>query len=81
MKKALVILDNELQEMSMIPGRHYEFVANVHDEWQIEVTDPSNADIVGKVAAQAIAKAGLYYNLRCPLEGAYQVGKNWSETH
>jgi DNA polymerase I-like protein with 3'-5' exonuclease and polymerase domains len=36
MKRALVILDTNLQEEGYVPGVNYEFVANVHDEWQIE---------------------------------------------
>ena len=81
MKRALVILDHDLQSMGLVPGIDYEFVANVHDEWQIEVAHPSHAEIVGKTAARSITEAGKYYALRCPLEGAYKVGKNWAETH
>ncbi|WP_234840636.1 DNA polymerase [Sinorhizobium meliloti] len=80
MKRALVILDNQLQELGLIPGVHYEFVANVHDEWQIEV-DEDKADLVGRTAANAIRLAGEYYNFRCQLAGNYDTGKNWAETH
>lgn len=80
MKRALVILDNELQALGLIPGVHYEFVANVHDEWQIEV-DEDKADLVGRTAANAIRLAGEYYNFRCPLAGNYDIGGNWAETH
>ncbi|MEY9719291.1 DNA polymerase-1 [Sinorhizobium fredii] len=80
MKRALVILDNQLQEMGLIPGVHYEFVGNIHDEWQIEV-DEDKADLVGRTAANAIRLAGEYYKFRCPLAGNYDVGSNWNETH
>ncbi|WP_246806140.1 DNA polymerase [Ensifer sp. ENS10] len=80
MKRALVILDNQLQELGLIPGIHYEFVANVHDEWQIEV-DEDKADLVGRTAANAIRLAGEYYNFRCQLAGNYDTGRNWAETH
>ncbi|RVI36653.1 DNA polymerase [Sinorhizobium meliloti] len=80
MKRALVILDNQLQEMGLIPGVHYEFVGNIHDEWQIEV-DEDKAPLVGKTAANAIRLAGEYYQFRCPLAGNYDVGNNWNETH
>lgn len=80
MKRALVILDNELQEAGLIPGIHYEFVANVHDEWQIEV-DEDKAEFVGKTAAAAIRKAGEYYSFRCALAGNFDIGSNWAETH
>ena len=80
MKRALVILDNALQAMGFVPGVHYEFVANVHDEWQIEV-DEDKAEIVGQTAADAIRLAGEYYGFRCPLAGNYDVGETWNDTH
>ncbi|QWK78600.1 DNA polymerase [Ochrobactrum sp. BTU1] len=80
MKRALVILDNDLQAAGLVPGVQYEFVANVHDEWQIEV-DEDKAEFVGKTAAAAIAKAGEYYSFRCKLAGNYDIGSNWAETH
>lgn len=80
MKRALIILDNELQELGLIPGVHYEFVANVHDEWQIEV-DEDKAELVGKTAATSIRKSGEYYEFRCHLAGNFDIGNNWNETH
>jgi len=81
MKKALVILDQNLQQSKVfVPGRDYEFVANVHDEWQIE-TGEQHADKIGMLAADSIRAAGEHYNLRCPLAGDFAVGDNWSQTH
>ncbi|MER9252470.1 hypothetical protein NKI59_11755 [Mesorhizobium sp. M0598] len=80
MKRALVILDNNLQALGLVPGVHYEFVANVHDEWQIEV-DEDKAELVGKTAAEAIRLAGEYYKFRCHLAGNSSYGQNWAETH
>ena len=76
MKKALVILEMSLRKEKLF----HKFVANVHDEWQIE-TNPECADRVGKLAVEAIREAGRVYNLRCPLDGEYKIGKNWKETH
>jgi len=76
MKKALVILDEKFRRNKI----DAKFTANVHDEWQIECS-PDVADTVGKAAVQSIREAGLAYNLRCPLDGEYKVGKNWKETH
>ncbi|CAB5195010.1 PolA DNA polymerase I - 3'-5' exonuclease and polymerase domains [uncultured Caudovirales phage] len=76
MKKALVLLDQRIKEL----GVNAKFVANVHDEWQIECPEVY-ADVVGKVAVQSIRDAGLAYNLRCPLDGEYKVGSNWRMTH
>lgn len=79
MKKALVILDEELSK-HLVPGDDYEFVANVHDEYQLEVK-PEEARHVGGTAADAIRRAGLFYKLRCPLAGDFCVGANWRDTH
>jgi DNA polymerase I-like protein with 3'-5' exonuclease and polymerase domains len=57
-----------------------KFVANIHDEWQMEVREDIT-DFVGQLAVDCIKTAGNYYNLRCPMDGEYKVGRNWSETH
>lgn len=81
MKQALVILDEKLQgELGFIPGVDYEFVANVHDEWQIECR-AELAEVIGKTAVESIRAAGVFFNFRCPLDGEYKVGKSWAETH
>ena len=76
MKKALIILDDVLKLNTV----DYKFVANIHDEWQIEVKE-SQADFVGEVAVKSIIQAGEEFNLRCPMDGEYKIGDNWSETH
>jgi DNA polymerase I-like protein with 3'-5' exonuclease and polymerase domains len=76
MKKALSILDDVLQ-LNAVP---YKFVANIHDEWQLEVPK-DKADFIGQFAVDSIIKAGEHFNLRCPLDGEYKIGGNWSETH
>jgi DNA polymerase-1 len=80
MKKALVILDAALQAKGYVPGVDYEFVANVHDEWQIE-TKREIADDVGKTAVASIRAAGEFFKFPCPLDGEYKVGRTWAETH
>jgi DNA polymerase I-like protein with 3'-5' exonuclease and polymerase domains len=76
MKQALVILDERLSKL----GVDYKFVANVHDEWQIEVEE-AYADMVGKLGVQTIEEAGRVLKMRCPLTGEYKVGNSWKETH
>ena len=76
MKQALVMLDDVLRLNAM----DYKFVANIHDEWQIEVPK-DKADFIGNFAVDSIVKAGTHFNLRCPLDGEYKIGDNWSETH
>lgn len=74
MKQALVIAYNKLCNVP------HKFVANVHDEFQVETT-PEHADLVGRTLVQSIIEAGEQLNLRCPLDGEYKVGKTWAETH
>jgi DNA polymerase I-like protein with 3'-5' exonuclease and polymerase domains len=76
MKQAVVILDKELKKQKI----DYKFVANVHDEWQIEVKEEF-ADEVGLMGRLAIKSAGIQLNMRCPLDGEYKVGNSWKETH
>ena len=76
MKRALAML-NTLIKLQTLDAK---FVANIHDEWQIEVREDL-ADFVGQLAVGCIEKAGEYYNMRCPLTGEYKIGGNWSETH
>ena len=76
MKKALQILSNRLY----LSSTAHKFVANIHDEWQIEVSE-CRANKVGQMAVESIIEAGKFYNLRCPLDGEYKVGRDWSETH
>ena len=76
MKKALIDLDSILK----LNAIDYRFVANIHDEWQIEVRE-SQADFVGEMAVKSIIEAGEHFNLRCPMDGEYKIGGDWSETH
>jgi DNA polymerase-1 len=80
MKKALVILDANLQAAGLKPGVDYEFVANAHDEWQIECR-PEVAEQIGGLAVGAIRSAGEHFGFRCPLDGQFKVGRTWADTH
>lgn len=80
MKAALVILDDELQLRGLVPGRDYEFCANVHDEWQIDVL-PEHVNVVKEVAEWSIKQAGVDLNFKCPLAGNADHGANWKDTH
>lgn len=80
MKQGLVELDEALQDAGLIPGLDYEFCANVHDEWQIDVL-PQHVALVMRLAPEAIRRAGETLNFRCPLAGNAVSGANWAETH
>ena len=74
MKQALVNMQESIKDLDA------HFVANVHDEWQIEVREDL-ADEVGKLGVAAIEQAGRDFNLKCQLTGEYNVGNNWADTH
>jgi DNA polymerase-1 len=76
MKKALIIFDGYIKERNL----DAIFVANVHDEWQLDCAQ-EHAELVGRAGVEAIIQAGRDLNLNCPLDGDYNVGNNWSETH
>ena len=76
MKEALCLLNSYIQDNNL----DAHFVANIHDEWQIEVLE-KDAKKVGELGILAIQNAGLEFDMKCPLDGEYNIGANWSETH
>ena len=76
MKRALVLLDDYATQH----GIDYKFVGNVHDEIQSEVAS-EQAEKFGWLAVECIKAAGISFELRCPLDGEYQVGTTWADTH
>lgn len=80
MKKALVLCKQSFDAIGWTHGVEYSFVANVHDEWQLEVM-AAHAETAGQLSADAIRDAGLHFNLMCPLAGAYQIGLDWAASH
>lgn len=76
MKKALVLFDDKVTANKW----QIKYVANVHDEFQLECPKDI-AEEVGKAARLSIIEAGEAFNLRCPLDGEYKIGRNWRETH
>jgi DNA polymerase I-like protein with 3'-5' exonuclease and polymerase domains len=76
MKQAVVILHKKLRKSKIA----FKIVANVHDEWQIEV-ESNRAEEAGMMGTEAIKEAGIVLNMRCPLDGEYKVGNSWKETH
>jgi DNA polymerase-1 len=80
MKKALVLFEASVASPLRSTGGIVEYVANVHDEFQIE-TEETHAEFIGKSAADCITRAGEHFNFRCPLAGSYGVGDSWRDTH
>ena len=76
MKKALIIMKKKLDDSQV----QFAFMANVHDEVQIECP-PECADKIGAIMVDSIKESGVELGLKCPLAGEFKVGTNWSETH
>ena len=76
MKKALVIASQKLDSY----GYPYKLVAQVHDEFQVEVPK-AYSERVAVVFRNAIRQAGRDLDMRCPLDGDYQIGSSWADTH
>ena len=76
MKKALVLFDDKVKANKWA----VKYVVNVHDEAQLEC-HKDIAEKVGKAFKQSIIEAGEAFQLRCPLDGEYKIGRNWRETH
>jgi DNA polymerase I-like protein with 3'-5' exonuclease and polymerase domains len=76
MKKALVILDDYAKQWDI----DYKFIGNIHDEVQSEVVK-EQAEKFGWLAVECLKASGVHFKLRCPLDGEYQIGTTWAETH
>ena len=69
-----------LDSKAKVLGIDYKLVGNIHDEIQSEVAS-EQAEAFGRLAVASIKEAGVSFELRCPLDGEYQVGDTWAETH
>ena len=58
----------------------YKQLGVIHDEIQIEC-DPKYAESIGEQIVSAMRETTYYYNLKCPIDGEYQIGMNWNDTH
>jgi len=76
MKKALIILDDYAQQWEL----DYKFIGNIHDEVQSEVAG-DQAEKFGWLAVECLKASGVHFKLRCPLDGEYQIGTTWADTH
>lgn len=55
-------------------------IIQYHDELQVEC-NKSDATLVGNILVQSMQQAGEHLQLNLPIDGEFQVGTNWSETH
>ena len=79
-KRWLVEFHRKMQAEGFVLGEDYYQAAFVHDELQI-IAKESITERVGALCVEAIKDAGEAYNFRLRLDGEFNVGKNWAETH
>lgn len=77
-KQWMVEFDKALKDKGL--SESCQQVAWVHDEIQLE-TKEDMADEIGKLAVESIKRAGEHFGIRCELDGEYNIGDNWAETH
>jgi len=75
-KQWLVQMIDKIQES----GVDAKLVASVHDEYQFEVANV-DTEKFGEITNTAIKEVQDIYDLKCPLDSEFKVGKNWAETH
>ena len=77
-KQWMVEFDRALKEKGL--SESCQQVAWVHDEIQLE-TKEDMANEIGELAVECIKRAGEHFGIRCELDGEYNIGSNWAETH
>jgi DNA polymerase I-like protein with 3'-5' exonuclease and polymerase domains len=81
-KRWALLCDACLQDdLHLVPGRDYLILASIHDELQIAARTEELAEVIGEAGVLMAAEAGRYYDLRCPLDGEFKVGRNWASCH
>jgi len=80
MKRATWITHSALTKSGLVHGKDFAQVGFFHDELQLSCR-PDLGEIAGQTVVSAIEQAGKEFDSKCPLTGAYRVGKNWCETH
>tara|TARA_B100000700_G_scaffold331406_2_gene463874 strand:+ start:943 stop:2607 length:1665 start_codon:yes stop_codon:yes gene_type:complete len=75
-KQWLVQMIDKIQKS----GVDAKLVASVHDEYQFEVANV-DTEKFGEITNTAIKEVQDIYDLKCPLDSEFKVGKNWAETH
>ena len=62
-------------------SKDFVFLMHVHDEIQLAVRDPKEADKIGLALCEVAQTTGTQLKLRVPIDAEYKLGGNWSECH
>lgn len=79
-KRAKVIFRWLMEKAGHPMGSTWDFVLNVHDEFQVEC-EPHLVQLLKDSAERSFRLAGLHYNMRVQLDGEAKHGASWAETH
>jgi DNA polymerase I-like protein with 3'-5' exonuclease and polymerase domains len=80
MKESLIQMYFLMNDKNIHLGEHYDFLLNIHDEFQAEVL-PEYVPQFLEAGPEAIRLAGEVLGLRCKLDGESKEGSSWAETH
>jgi len=80
LSKMWVITFHEDMKEAGYTDKDYVQIAYIHDELQILATREIAED-VGKIAVEAISRAGEKFKLPVRVTGEFKIGNNWAETH
>jgi len=90
-KMWVVKFHKNMKALGYVHGVHYWQAAFVHDELQIRVCEKTfpistNAEgkktsLVGEICVDTIRQVGIDLGVRIPLDGEYQIGSNYADTH
>ena len=80
MKQAMVNLHALAAKRNILCGKAWDQILWVHDEFQCEA-DEGVESLLGETMVDAIRNVTQDFNLRCPLDGEFKVGRSWAECH
>ncbi|WP_293935382.1 DNA polymerase [Iodobacter sp.] len=78
-KEALCIFDNSLTENGLKGRVHV--IGFIHDEYQMEIENEIDPDLIKTLVLSAMQKAGENLKLRIRIDGEAKHGRNWAECH
>jgi DNA polymerase I-like protein with 3'-5' exonuclease and polymerase domains len=71
------------EEHGLEHGEHGDFMcmAWIHDEMQFGARNQEIAELILKVAQEAMRRTQEYFNIKCQLDTDGKIGANWKECH
>jgi len=71
---------DRMTKEGLVYDRDWFLSASVYDESQQTVID-EYAEFAGQSMQKAFQEAGEYFNMNCPMDGEYKIGRTWAECH